>query len=77
MGEFGGVDWKTFETFLRAQGCIFKRMKGDHRIYTKQGLKRPLVVPQNDPLPAFIILNNLRILGVKREALLTFLGRTF
>jgi predicted RNA binding protein YcfA (HicA-like mRNA interferase family) len=75
MGDFGAVDWRTFEKFLLEQGCVFKRMKGDHRVYAKPGSKRPIVVPQYDPLPPFIILNNLRVLGVAKEELLMFLGR--
>ncbi|MBU1705977.1 type II toxin-antitoxin system HicA family toxin [Patescibacteria group bacterium] len=75
MGDFGSVDWKVFEKFLIEFGCEFKRMKGDHRIYTKPGLKRPLVVPEYDPLPSFIILNNLRILSATKEEFLKFLGR--
>ncbi len=75
MGDFGVVDWKMFEKFLLVQGCVFKRIKGDHRVYTKPGLKRSLIVPQYDPLPPFIILNNLRVLGVTKKKLLQFLGR--
>lgn len=75
MGDFGAVDWRIFEKFLLEHGCTFKRMKGDHRVYTRDELKRPLIVPQYDPLPPFIILNNLRILGASKEALLKFLGR--
>ena len=42
------------------------REEGDHRIYWKEGLKRPIVVPR-DTLPPFIVLNNLRTLGVSRD----------
>jgi predicted RNA binding protein YcfA (HicA-like mRNA interferase family) len=75
MGDLGAVDWRTFEKFLLQRGCVFKRMKGDHRVYVKMGLKRPLIVPQYDPLPPFIILNNLRVLSVSKKELLAFLGR--
>lgn len=75
MGEFGSVDWKLFEKFLLENGCILKRIKGDHRIYIKQGLKRPIILPQYNPLPPFIILNNLRTIGLSKEAFLKFLGR--
>jgi predicted RNA binding protein YcfA (HicA-like mRNA interferase family) len=75
MGDFGSIDWKHFDTFLLARGCIFKRMKGDHRIYWKNGIKRPIIVPQYDPLPPFIVLNNLKIIGATKKDLLLFLGR--
>ena len=72
MGDLGGIGWRDFERFLLSRSCIFKRMKMDHRIYSKPGLIRPLVVPQHDPLPVFVILNNLRVLGASREDLLDF-----
>jgi predicted RNA binding protein YcfA (HicA-like mRNA interferase family) len=76
MGNLGAISWRVFEKFLIEQGCLFKRMKGDHRVYTKNGLKRPLIVPQYNPLPPFIILNNLRVLGVSKEDLLNFISNT-
>lgn len=75
MGDFGSVNWKIFESFLFAQGCLLKRVKGDHRVYSKPGARRPIIVPQYDPLPPFIILNNLRVLGTTKEDFLKFLGR--
>ena len=62
MGDFGSVDWKMLERFAIDLGCTFMRVKGDHRIYTKPGLKRPVVIPMYDPVPPFIIMNNLRVL---------------
>ena len=56
-----------FEKYLFKIGCIFKRQKGDHRIYWKPGINRPLVVPRERVLPVFIILNNLRVLGISKE----------
>jgi len=56
-------------------GCEFKREKGDHRIYWKAGIKRPLVIPRDTSLPAFIILNNLRVLGISREEYLKILSQ--
>jgi len=43
------------------------RQKGDHRIYHKPGLIRPLVIPAERSLPTFIIRNNLRVLGIGTE----------
>lgn len=73
MGELGSVDWKRFEAFLLSSGCEFKRIKGDHRVYSRDNLRRPLIVPMHDPLPPFIILNNLRTLGVPKDMFLEWL----
>lgn len=70
MGELGSMHWKSFEKFLFKIGCEFKREKGDHRIYYKKALKRPIVIPRDKGLPSFIILNNLRILGISKDEFL-------
>ena len=75
MGDLGSIGWRVFEKFLLEQGCLLKRTKGDHHIYVKPGLQRPLVVPRCDPLPSFIILNNLRVLGSTKQDLLKYLER--
>jgi len=67
MPKIQSISWKKFEKFLLAVGCEFKREKGDHRVYWKDGIKRPIVIPRDSSLPAFIILNNLKVLGVSRE----------
>ncbi|OGL61824.1 hypothetical protein A3C09_00575 [Candidatus Uhrbacteria bacterium RIFCSPHIGHO2_02_FULL_47_44] len=73
MGEFSNVDWKLFEVFLIAHGCGLERIKGDHCIYVKNGLRRAIVVPKRDPLPPFIVLNNLHVLGISKEEFLNWL----
>jgi predicted RNA binding protein YcfA (HicA-like mRNA interferase family) len=67
MPKIGSIHWKEFERFLLSVGCEFRREKGDHRIYWKQGIKRPLVIPRDTALPTFVILNNLKVLGISRE----------
>jgi len=69
------VSWKVFEKFLFSQGCEFKRQKGDHLVYTKSGLLRPVIVPKVNPVPIFIIKNNLRTLGVSREVYLEWFSQ--
>jgi len=67
MTRIKSIHWKEFEKFLLQSGCEFKREKGDHRIYWKKGIKRPLVIPRDTALPVFVILNNLRVLDISRE----------
>ncbi|MFH1996468.1 MAG: type II toxin-antitoxin system HicA family toxin, partial [Candidatus Omnitrophota bacterium] len=52
------INYKRFETFLKKIGCEFVRQKGDHRIWRKKGLSRPIVIPAEKDLPIFIIRNN-------------------
>jgi len=67
MPRIQSIHWKDFEKFLFNMGCEFKREKGDHRVYWRKGLKRPIIIPRDTSLPVFIILNNLKVLGISRE----------
>jgi predicted RNA binding protein YcfA (HicA-like mRNA interferase family) len=75
MVRIQSIHWKEFEKFLLSVGCEFKREKGDHRVYWKNGIKRPLVIPRDTSLPAFIILNNLKVLGISREEYLKIISK--
>jgi len=67
MKEIGTIHWKRFEKFLLESECQFKREQGDHRVYTRPGLKRPIILPRYKELPSFIILNNLKLLGISKK----------
>jgi hypothetical protein len=43
-------------------------------MYVKKGLKRPIVLVKDDSIPVFIILNNLRTLGISRDEYFKLLG---
>ncbi len=75
MPRITPINWKKFEKFLLYVGCRFDRQKGDHRIYWREGLPRPIVVPRDAQLPVFIIRNNLRILQISAEEYLDILKR--
>ena len=67
MDKVGKVGWKRFEKFLFKIGCEFKGQTGSHRKYKKPDIQRPIIVPCDDNLPQFIILNNLRTLGIPKR----------
>jgi predicted RNA binding protein YcfA (HicA-like mRNA interferase family) len=56
-------------------GWMYDRIKGDHLIYLKPGVKRPIVIPKWDEVPTFIIMNNLRTAGMSRERYFELLQR--
>lgn len=64
MGGLKSANWKDFEKFLVYVGCTFLREKGDHRVWGRVGLKRPIVIPKLRSIPVFVIRNNLRLLGM-------------
>jgi predicted RNA binding protein YcfA (HicA-like mRNA interferase family) len=61
------ISWKEFDKFLIYVGCTFKRQKGDHRIYWRKDLNRPVVLPTYKSVPPFIIKNNLRLLKISND----------
>jgi predicted RNA binding protein YcfA (HicA-like mRNA interferase family) len=45
--------------------CV--RIEGDHYVYTKPGVARPIVIPEWPEVPIFIIKNNLRTANISRD----------
>ena len=66
---------KFRESFLFYVGCHYERKKGDHRIYGRSDLKRPIVFPEDKEIPVFIIRNNLRVLGISHNEFLNILEK--
>jgi len=52
--------------------CV--RIEGDHYVYTKDGVVRPIVIPDWREIPVFIIKNNLRSANISREEYFTLLS---
>lgn len=74
MPRITPIPWQKFERFLLISGCRFKREKGNHRIYWRADLKRPIIIPREKQLPIFVIRNNLRVLGMSPEDYLDIVG---
>ena len=74
MVKIGTIHWKKFEKFLLLVGCQFVSEEGDHRKYYKKGILRPIIIPRKE-LPIFIILNNLRTLGITRNEYLEIIQK--
>ena len=76
MGKLGPISFHDFEKFLKYVGCTFVRQKGSHRIYTRAGLIRPIILPfHSGDLPTFVVRNNLRLLNISLEDYLDILSR--
>ena len=57
------------------EGFTLAREGGDHMIFTKPGILRPLVVPRYNALPIFFIKNVLRTAQISRDKYLDLLNR--
>jgi len=56
-------------------GFICVSIEGDHFVYTKEGVPRPVVVPNWRAVPVFVIKNNLRTAGITREEYFSLLEK--
>jgi predicted RNA binding protein YcfA (HicA-like mRNA interferase family) len=61
------VPYSTLVTVFELDGFVFDRQHGDHLIYIKPGVIRPLVIPAYHEVPVFIIKNLLRTAAMSRE----------
>lgn len=53
--------------------CV--RVEGDHFVFTKGGVQRPVVIPDWKEIPVFVIKNNLRTAGITRDEYFSFLEK--
>jgi len=74
MGKLKNIPLKTFRRYLLYCGLKHIRTKGGHEIWSAKNLTRPVVLQTHvDPIPEFIIKNNLRTIQKTEEHLLKFL----
>lgn len=59
------VPLETFRGFLKQSGLKLIRTSGGHEVWSGKNLTRPVVIQSHiDPIPMFIIKNNLRTMGL-------------
>lgn len=66
MAAIRPVHYEILIRIFEQDGFRFDRQVGDHHIYIKQGVRRPLVIPMYRAVPVFIIKNLLRTSGMSR-----------
>lgn len=74
MPSIQPVPYQTLVRIFERDGFRFARQTGDHLIYIKPGIKRPLVIPAYRSIPVFIIRNLLRTAGMSRDRYFQLLG---
>src|SRR2546425_1269216 len=67
MTRITPVQHRKIVRVLELEGFVLARQRGSHMVFVKTGIERPVVVPQYDPLPVFIIKNVLRTARISRE----------
>ena len=74
MSRVTPVHYRKIVRILEREGFVLARERGDHMVFSKPEIARPVVVPRYDPLPVFIIKNILRTAGISREPLFRVAG---
>jgi len=75
MAKLSPVPYKTLARVFEADGFRCVREEGDHMVFTKDGVLRPVVIPKYAAVPVFIIRNNLRTAAMSRERYFELLGK--
>lgn len=75
MPRLAPVSWRVLTRVFEYDGWTLGRTKGDHLVYTKSGFARPVVIPKDNRVETFIILNNIRTAKISRERYFELLKR--
>ena len=75
MPKLSPVSYKQLQKVFEADGFLHLRTEGDHMVFTKPGIIRPVVIPKYASVPVFIIKNNLRTAGISRDRYFELLGQ--
>lgn len=67
MSKINPVSYKRLEAIFLKKGFSFRKTSGDHDIFVKKGIVRPIVIPRYKEIPVFVIKNLLRTSGISRE----------
>lgn len=62
------ISLSKFQSFLELCHCKCIRTKGGHETWSRADLTRPIIIQSHiDPIPEFIIKNNLKTLGYTKD----------
>lgn len=66
MSYIAPIHYKKLVRVFELSGFVLDRREGDHFVYVKESIKRPVVIPTYKQVPVFIIKNNLRSAHISR-----------
>jgi len=61
------TNWQLPVKIFEADGFCFERKKGSHRSYIKEGILRPIIIPEYDEVGIDIIKSNMRTANMSRD----------
>lgn len=72
--KLSNVSLTQFRQFLSDIGCVCVSRSGGHEKWKKEGCLRSVILQTHiDPVPEFIVKNNLRTLGLSRNDFIEWL----
>ena len=72
--KLSNISISQFREFLFDIGCNRISVEGGHEKWHKAGCLRPVIIQTHiDPIPEFIVKNNLRSLGLTRKDFIEWL----
>lgn len=74
MRNLSNISIAEFRAILTLLGLSKVRTKGGHEAWMKEGMTRPVIIQNHvDPIPEFIIRNNLRNIGINKQDFISML----
>ena len=74
MRKLSNISLKEYRTTLSRLGRSPVRSKGGHEAWMKTGMTRPVIFQTHvEPIPEFVVRNNLRNIGITKEDFLAIL----
>lgn len=74
MKSLSNVSLREFRAVLLLLGLKKVRTKGGHEAWMRAGMSRPVIFQTHkDPVPEFVLRNNLRSLGMSKSDFLSLL----
>lgn len=76
MRSLSNISVREFRAILKLKGLTLIRTKGGHEAWMKEGMLRPVIFQNHvDPIPEFIIRNNLNNIGISKSEFLSLLEK--
>jgi predicted RNA binding protein YcfA (HicA-like mRNA interferase family) len=76
MKKITNISLSAYRLFLETMGCVHVRTKGGHELWRHVNVERVLTLQNHvDPVPAFIIKQHLRYLGLSTQEFLTIIDK--
>jgi len=75
MSRITPIHYKKLIRVFEEAGFHVTRTKGDHVVMVKTKNPRPLVIPEREDVPVFVIKNNMRSAGLTREQYFELLAK--